>query len=173
MGRKNNSETITENIFRDFYGVKEFIEKSAIPKEYGFVSKNGTGYKGYPDFFKELQDFCIVVEAKADDHIAACAEVKHYMQFNNISKDILGIAVSGQEENFLNVTYYLKENNIDNIVDSNLDSYYGRIYKMMTEFSTIINNYIQKQFGDDYYQKLLEEKKEFLTETLLKDTKNR
>lgn len=54
-----------------------------------------------------------------------------------------------------------------------MDSYYGRIHKMMTEFSTIINNYIQKQFGDDYYQKLLEEKKEFLTEALLKDTKNR
>ena len=121
MVRKNSSETITENIFRNFYGVKEFIEKSAIPKEYGFVSKNGTGYKGYPDFFKELQDFCVVVEVKADDHIAACNEVKHYMQFNNIRKDILGIAVSGQEENYLNVTYYLKENNIDNIVEADLD----------------------------------------------------
>jgi len=52
MGRqKNNSETITENIFRNFYGVNEFIEKSAIPNEYGFVSKKGTGYNGYPDFF--------------------------------------------------------------------------------------------------------------------------
>jgi len=33
------SETITENIFRNFYGSKTYIEKSAIPKEYGFVSK--------------------------------------------------------------------------------------------------------------------------------------
>lgn len=115
MGRqKNNSETITENIFRNFYGVNEFIEKSAIPNEYGFVSKKGTGYNGYPDFFKDLQDFCIVVEAKANDHIAACAEVKHYMQLNNINKDIFGIAVSGQDEASLNVTYYLKENNVDN-----------------------------------------------------------
>ena len=90
MGRqKNNSETITENIFRNFYGVNEFIEKSAIPNEYGFVSKKGTGYNGYPDFFKDLQDFCIVVEAKANDHIASCAEVKHYMQLNNINKDII------------------------------------------------------------------------------------
>ena len=31
----NNSETITENIFRDFYGANTFIEKSAIPKSYG------------------------------------------------------------------------------------------------------------------------------------------
>lgn len=69
--------------------------------------------------------------------------------------------------------YNARMDSIAKTVDSNLDSYYGRIHKMMTEFSTIINNYIQKQFGDDYYQKLLEEKKEFLTETLLKDTKNR
>ncbi len=162
MGKKNNSETITENIFRNFYGVKEFIEKSAIPKEYGFVSKKGTGYKGYPDFFKELQDFCIVVEAKADDHIAACAEVKHYMQFNNICKDILGIAVSGQEENYLNVTYYLKENNIDNIVEADLDDELlsiknlVKIYKQTKkeEITTVESltrtlNQINKEFQDE------------------------
>lgn len=34
------SETVTENLFRDFYGATTFIEKSAIPKEYGFRSKN-------------------------------------------------------------------------------------------------------------------------------------
>ncbi len=62
---------------------------------------------------------------------------------------------------------------LEKTVDSNLDSYYGRIYKMMTFFSTIINNSIQKQFGDDYYKKLLEEKKDFLIKTFLKDTKNK
>ncbi len=36
------SESITENIFRNFYGVNAFIEKSAIPSEYGFISKSGT-----------------------------------------------------------------------------------------------------------------------------------
>ncbi len=44
------SETITESIFREFYGLESFIEKSAIPSHYGFKSKKGTGYKGYPDF---------------------------------------------------------------------------------------------------------------------------
>ena len=36
---KQVSETITENIFRSYYGADTFIEKSAIPKTYGFVSK--------------------------------------------------------------------------------------------------------------------------------------
>lgn len=49
----NISETITENNFREYYGSKTFIEKSAIPNKYGFKSKKGTDYKGYPDFFKE------------------------------------------------------------------------------------------------------------------------
>ena len=49
----NISETITENNFRDFYGAKTFIEKSAIPNKYGFKSKKGTDYQGYPDFFME------------------------------------------------------------------------------------------------------------------------
>ena len=48
------SETNTENIFRDFYGSTTFIEKSAIPDSYGFKSKKNTSYKGYPDFFKEV-----------------------------------------------------------------------------------------------------------------------
>lgn len=48
---KNTSETKTENLLRDFYGSKTFVEKSAIPTVYGFKSKKGTKYKGYPDFF--------------------------------------------------------------------------------------------------------------------------
>ena len=32
MSECNKSETITENIFRSFYGAETFIEKSAIPK---------------------------------------------------------------------------------------------------------------------------------------------
>ncbi|WP_294391416.1 hypothetical protein [uncultured Clostridium sp.] len=36
------SETITENIFRNFYGSKVFIEKSTIPEKYGFISKKRT-----------------------------------------------------------------------------------------------------------------------------------
>lgn len=108
MGTDRNSETHTENIFRDFYGVDTFIEKSAIPKEYGFVSKKDATNYGYPDFFKDLDDFCIVVEAKATDHKAAQDEVRHYMINNKIHKDIIGISISGQSQATILVTYYLK-----------------------------------------------------------------
>ena len=80
----NVSETKTENIFRDFYGSTTFIEKSAIPTEYGFKSKKGTRYKGYPDFFKDLENYVIVVEAKATIHKNAIEEVQFYMLTNNI-----------------------------------------------------------------------------------------
>ncbi len=48
MNRKE-SETITENIFRSYYSSDTFIEKSAIPKEFGFESKKGSGNDGYVD----------------------------------------------------------------------------------------------------------------------------
>jgi hypothetical protein len=46
------SETITENIFRGFYGSNTFLEKSAIRGEFGFISKKNPNSKnkGYPDF---------------------------------------------------------------------------------------------------------------------------
>jgi hypothetical protein len=68
LTQKNNiskSETVTENLFRDFYGSSTFIEKSAIPKQFGFQSKKNTSFKGYPDFLKEEENYVIVVEAKA------------------------------------------------------------------------------------------------------------
>lgn len=104
------SETKTENLFRKQYGAMTFIEKSAIPAKYGFKSKKGTDYKGYPDFFKEEEDFCIVVEAKAENHSLAQQEVQWYMNKNQISKDIIGIAVSGQTKRKLKYTYYIKQN---------------------------------------------------------------
>ena len=57
MAKAKVSETITENIFRDFYRNDSFIEKSAIPAEYGFISKNKTSNQGYPDFFKDLENY--------------------------------------------------------------------------------------------------------------------
>lgn len=39
LKKQEVSETITENIFRNFYGAETFIEKSAIPNIYKFVSK--------------------------------------------------------------------------------------------------------------------------------------
>ena len=108
MARKKVSETVTENLFRDFYGANTFIEKSAIPSGYGFTSKKGTSYSGYPDFFCDSGDYCIVVEAKATDHAAAQDEVQYYMINNKILKDIIGISVSGQSRENILVTYYLK-----------------------------------------------------------------
>lgn len=93
------SETITENIFRKFYGPGMFIEKSAIPSHYGFKSKKKTAFKGYPDFFRDEEDeFVIIVEAKADNYEVACEEVKWYAQNNNIEKDVIAISISGQTE---------------------------------------------------------------------------
>ncbi|MBU1110866.1 N-6 DNA methylase [Patescibacteria group bacterium] len=102
------SETKAENIFRGFYGPDVFIEKSAIPSEYGFTSKRGTSHSGYPDFFLDHKSFAIIVEAKPLKHSAAEDDVKFYMENNKIRKDIIGIAVSGQELNQIKVTYFYK-----------------------------------------------------------------
>lgn len=106
---KQVSETITENIFRDYYGSSTFIEKSAIPKSYGFVSKKGTKYAGYPDFFKDMGDYVIIVEAKALKHSDAEEEVMFYMNNNAITNQgMVGIAVSGQDLSQIKTTYYYK-----------------------------------------------------------------
>lgn len=89
MSKLSVSETTTENIFRNFYGATTFIEKSAIPSVYGFKSKKGSDYKGYPDFFKDDANYVIVVEAKAIKHSEAEAEVQFYMENNKINKDII------------------------------------------------------------------------------------
>lgn len=102
------SETKAENLFRSFYGPGVFIEKSAIPSEYGFTSKKGTSYSGYPDFFLDYENFAVIVEAKPLKHSAAEEDVRFYMENNNIHKDIVGIAVSGQELNQIKVTYFFK-----------------------------------------------------------------
>lgn len=81
MTSKKVSETVTENIFREYYGTDTFLEKSAIPSVYGFTSKKGTSNDGYPDFFRDEGDYCIVVEAKATDQSAAQNEVQK-MKFN-------------------------------------------------------------------------------------------
>ena len=56
----------------------------------------------------ETEDYCIVVEAKADNLSLAEEEVQFYMLHNKINTDIIGIAVSGQSEKSLNVSYFLK-----------------------------------------------------------------
>ena len=110
--KKNVSETVTEGIFRSFYqnDSVSFIEKSAIPKSYGFKSKKGTKYKGYPDFFFDdaSSEFVIVVEAKATDFKAAVKEVRYYSENNSITKDIIAIAIAGQTVSSYKAGLYVK-----------------------------------------------------------------
>ena len=156
------SETITEKIFRKFYSNDDFIEKSAIPNEYGFASKNDTNNQGYPDFFKDDEKFCIIVEAKADCHKGAVNDIKFYMKNNSISKDLIGIAVSGQSESCLEVSYFYKAINSNEIKDFNvkdtllslkdLDQMYRKVKygKMIsTESLVAVLRKLNKQFNND------------------------
>ena len=53
------------------------LEKSAIDVNYGFKIKKNKKYKGYPGlWFKELNDFIIVVGAKATNHKDAVDEIQ-------------------------------------------------------------------------------------------------
>ena len=140
------SETITENIFRDHYGALTFIEKSAIPAWYGFKSKSGTDYKGYPDFFLECEDYVIVVEAKAENHQNAITEVQWYMYKNSITKNILGIAVSGQTKEKLKVNYYVKKEG-----ETTINAFGGCDYLYsMDELEFEFENYIYGSPVSDY-----------------------
>ena len=105
---KKISETNTENIFRSFYGSNTFIEKSAIPSRFGFVSKKGTGEKGYPDFFREEESYVIIVEAKGTSFQDAENEVKFYSENNKVNKDIIAIAIAGQTNTTYIAGYYIK-----------------------------------------------------------------
>lgn len=111
------AESTTENLFREFYGPSVFIEKREIPKKFGFQSKRaGSTVDGYPDFFKDMGAWLIVVEAKSGelglrtDHAAAELDVRSYMTFNAAPHtDILGIAVSGQTQESLRVSYFFRK----------------------------------------------------------------
>lgn len=140
--KNQTSETVTENIFRDFYGPKQFLEKSAISRKLGFKSKNNTDKKGYPDFLKCIKqkglDFYIVVEAKATNHKQAVNDIVFYMQNNNISSDIVGIAISGQDPASLKVSYFLKHS--ENIRKLNM--------KTLLPIKEISKIYKKEIFGD-------------------------
>lgn len=144
--RSKKSETNTENLFRNHYGSLTFIEKSGIPAWYGFKSKKGTQYKGFPDFFLELDDYVIVVEAKADDQEAAQSEVQWYMSKNTIQKNILGIAVSGQTIDTLKVNYYVKKESESHINAFGCVDYLYTLEELEEEFE----NYIYGSPISDY-----------------------
>lgn len=140
--KKNISETKTENIFRDFYGTTTFVEKSAIPTEYGFKSKKGTDYKGYPDFFLDKGLYAIIVEAKAINHSFAQQEIKYYLLNNKLrnKKDLIGIAISGQAKNSLMVTYYYLLKGKKEIVELEANK--------MLKIENIEKIYLNKKNGD-------------------------
>ena len=155
---KNNSkvsETVTETIFRDFYGVKTFIEKSAIPKEYGFKSKNETGEEGYPDFFYENSRYAIVVEAKplVTEYSKACKEAKWYAKENNLNKDIFAIAIAGQtEEDYRAGLYYIIDGGKLNEIETDgkllkLDDI-AKIYKKIKYSDKISNEALKRKLKD-------------------------
>ena len=127
------SETVTENIFRNFYGAKTFIEKSAIPSSCGFVSKKGTEYKGYPDFFKDNDEYTIIVEAKADDIEKAEEEVCFYMLKNNINKSLIGIAVAGQDDQDMKVRYFYKPKDCNKISKFKFFNYFIKLEDLAVE----------------------------------------
>jgi type I restriction enzyme M protein len=117
------AESTTENLFREFYGAPTFIEKHDIPKYFGFQSKrDGSADGGYPDFFKDMESWLIVVEAKSgrpglrSDHAAAVADVRSYMTTNAVPHiDIVGIALSGQTLESLEVSYFFRKAGTDEI----------------------------------------------------------
>lgn len=164
------SETVTENLFRDFYGATTFIEKSAIPKEYGFRSKNeDSDEKGYPDFFldKDEFDFVIVVEAKAENHKDAISDIKLYLKENNITQDIIGIAVSGQKIETLKVSYFLYKYVDRSISKIDCDS--------LVSLEKIKKMYIKHTSGEkstiDHLVKTLNAlNKQFQNEAIIRDT---
>ncbi|MDD2435699.1 MAG: N-6 DNA methylase [Bacilli bacterium] len=160
---KKTSETVTENIFRDYHSATAFIEKSAIPDSLGFVSKNGTSFKGYPDFYKEEEDFVIIVEAKATKQNDAVLEVKHYMLKNNISKDIVGIALSGQSKDKLKIEYFLKINSKNDITKLNADS--------LLTLRNINKLFWKSRYGDSITDEALTSTLNSLNKTFHKDSK--
>ncbi|MGN1372635.1 MAG: N-6 DNA methylase [Candidatus Coproplasma sp.] len=141
MAKAKVSETITENIFRNFYRNDNFIEKSAIPAEYGFISKKNTCKQGYPDFFKDLENYVIVVEAKAELHNNAVSDTKFYMINNNIQKDVIGIAVSGQTEKRLQVTYFFKPFDKSSIVEF-------KTHNVLLSLKAIDKMYRKERYGE-------------------------
>ena len=137
----NVSETVTENIFRQFYMNDEFIEKSAISKSYGFKSKKGTGSDGYPDFFKDLDEYCIIVESKAIKHSSAEDEVKFYMLNNEIHQDIIGIAISGQTLEQIKVTYFYR------LADDN-SIYSLKVKDTLLKIESIYKKFLKHKYGE-------------------------
>lgn len=161
------SETKTENLFRGFYGVKTFIEKSAIPAECGFKSKSGGSHVGYPDFFRADDDVSFVVEAKPSDHEKACDEVQSYLSNNDLQCDLIGLAVSGQSAGHVKLTAFVR---IDGQLPISLLH-----AEAFVPLKDLIREYRKKKYGDSITDEglmsvLRDLNKEFHNEMHIKDT---
>lgn len=153
--KHKESETITECIFRTFYGSDTFIEKSAIPHEYDFRSKSNIEEPGYPDFFYETDKYAIVVEVKPSvkQIKLACTEAKFYAQINKVGKDIFAIGMAGQtEEEYIAKLYYvidgekIKEFESDGKLMS-LDDI-AKLYKRVKYTDKISNEALKKKLKE-------------------------
>ena len=165
---KDVSETTTENIFRNFYGAETFIEKSAISNNYGFTSKKGTDYKGYPDFFLNKEEYAIIVEAKAIKHENAECEVQFYMNNNNIHKDLIGIVISGQSLKDIKVTYYLKLLSDGKIIRFNIKDTLLSLNSLKREF--YLTKYGESISTENLILVLKKLNKKFNNENKIRDT---
>lgn len=166
--KHKESETITEGIFRTFYGANTFIEKSAIPHEYDFRSKFNIEETGYPDFFYETDKYAIVVEAKPSikQINQACSEAKFYAKVNKVGKDIFAIGMAGQtEEEYIAKLYYIIDG--ENIKEFESDG------KLMS-LDDIAKLYKRVKFSDKISNEALKKKLKELNETFhqyqIKDT---
>nr|WP_167752267.1 N-6 DNA methylase [Streptomyces sp. S501] len=143
------AESTTENLFREFYGASTFVEKRDIPKKFGFQSKRkGSTDDGFPDFFKDMGSWLIVVEAKSgepgprSDHAAALTDVRSYMTNNAVPHtDVVGIAVSGQTLESLRVTHLLRKGDSDEIEEL-------KGLQSLMSLEALTNHYAAAAIGD-------------------------
>lgn len=114
------------------------------------------------------EDYVLVVEAKSIEHDAAIKEVQHYILKNEITKDIIGIAISGQKEDELKVDYFLKikdENKSTNILQSDSLLTLKNIYNLYWK-----NRYEESVTTDSLIKTLNELNKTFNENNKVKDT---
>lgn len=165
------NERITENIVRNHFNNDLLMNSNEIitikeqkDDKYHYLfdgaSKNKKGNKGYPEFiisFKRYPNFLIIVECKSDvnKHESkkrdkpvdyAIDGILHYMNCiieKNKDFDILGIAISGTNEDELKVSNFLykNSNNITELTDKELLSFnsYFKLYDLES-FSIDLQN---------------------------------
>lgn len=170
------AESTTENLFRNFYGAATFTEKHDIPKSFGFQSKRaGSTVDGFPDFFKDMGQWLIIVEAKSGDpgpktdHAAAVTDIRYYMTTNAVPHtDIIGIAVSGQTQDALQVTHFFRKAGTDEIEE--LDE-----PRTLVNLDTLTRHYETAAHGDplsdiELRRFLMQLNERFHTDSRVRDT---